>query len=463
MAPQTASGTTNVDTGSRTAATDLERVSIHTSACSAPFRSRRVAGSAFRSRLRGVAQAALRHGQSAVGPLGISGAHFFAAIALLHYLPSAEFGQFSFVIVVAGFCLGITNGLLGAPISSMARLLAVVHNAELNDCLKFCVALAICLGSAVFAIMLLSGVPAGPAALFGIYGASMSLRLVARTYAYTTTRVRRVILSDCIYSVCLVIGLTGLLATHHIDLATIALVMALGAILALFPFDFFFSRLLDGLQGVSTTGYGRIWHDMSRWSLLGVVTTELTINAHAYLVTFICGSKAFALLAVGSLFMRPFSLLAAALPDQERPAMARSIAAGDALRALKIAREFRTVIGAIWVATIIFAATVLIWFPTLVIRKGYDKNDVIVVVVLWGLITAVRGIRAADAVLLQAAREFRPLADAGTKSCVVAMAATLILLLIGGPVASLGGILIGDVVMLAVIMKAVHAWKLNRA
>ena len=63
--------------------------------------------------------------------------------------------------------------------------------------------------------------------------------------------------------------------------------------------------------------YGPIWRDLTQWALLGVVTTELSANAHAYLVTLFNGPKSFALIAAGSLFMRPVSLCLTALPDRD--------------------------------------------------------------------------------------------------------------------------------------------------
>lgn len=398
-----------------------------------------------------------------MGPLGISGAHFLAALMLLHFLPSAEFGQFSFAIVVSALCLSLTNGLLGAPVSSLVHSASSTTQAELNTYFKVSIVLAGTLSVVMFIAMIFSGAGAGASAVFGVYGGAMSLRLFARTYAYSASRVRAVVLSDITYSFLLVTGLIVLLVLHQIHLWTTALVMTVGAAAALVPFGpSFLNALLQSLSIGSVWAYRKIWRDMTRWSLSGVITTEITINAHAYLVTFISGPKAFALLAVGSLFMRPFSLISSALPDQERPAMARSIAAGDMSRAQRIAREFLLVIGAIWLATLTLSAVVLTWFPSLIIKKGYDKNDVIAVVVMWGLITAVRGIRAPDTVLLQAARAFRPLADASAKSGVAALLATLLLLLLAGPIASLGGILIGDIVMWVMIMFGVRNYNLHK-
>ncbi len=101
------------------------------------------------------------------------------------------------------------------------------------------------------------------------------------------------------------------------------------------------------------SAYAPIWREVTRWSLMGVVLSELTANAHAYFVTFLSGPKAFALLALGSLMMRPVLLVLQALPDAERPTMARLIAAGDVKRAKRTLNEFRTAAAAVWLATIV--------------------------------------------------------------------------------------------------------------
>lgn len=401
-----------------------------------------------------------RYGPSAFGPLSVSAAHFLVTLALLRALGAMEFGQFSFALVLSGLCLGLTNGLLGAPLASIAHASAETVQGELNTYLKSCGALAVLLGIAMVATMLATGAQPGASLLFGIYGAAMSLRLFARTYAYSMSNVRKVVLSDCCYAFFLLIGLIALLEFGHIGLVAAAGLLTGAAIVALFPFGRAFqAELVEAFRSGSLRAYRRVWRDLTRWSVLGVVTTEMTINAHAYLVTFISGARAFALIAVGALFMRPFSLVVSALPDQERPAMATSIARGDARRALAIAREYRLVLSAVWLGTVVLSTVVLLWFPALVIKKGYDVHDVVIVVVLWSLVAAIRGIRAPDGVLLQAAREFRPLADASVKSSAVSLVATLALLLAFGPIASLLGILLGDLVMLAEIVTGVRKWK----
>jgi|GEM_PF-6294670 len=56
-----------------------------------------------------------RYFPSVVGPLAVSGAHFLASLLFLRNLDAAEFGIFSFVLVVSGFAMSISGAGLVLP------------------------------------------------------------------------------------------------------------------------------------------------------------------------------------------------------------------------------------------------------------------------------------------------------------------------------------------------------------
>jgi hypothetical protein len=243
--------------------------------------------------------------------------------------------------------------------------------------------------------------------------------------------------------------------------AVILLAAAAGS-LAMFDRDYLRRQFVPSSAG-RLADYAPVWQGLTRWSLLGVAATELTVNAHAYFVTFFSGPGAFALLALGSLLMRPVAVVLSSLPDMERPVMARAIGAGNLAKAFRTVKEFRTAAAAVLFATILVAAALLVWFPHTVLKQGYDAGSAALIVAIWVVIMAVRALRAPEAVFLQAAGEFQPLASVGLKSCGVSLIATLALLLAFGPVASLLGIVAGDIVMTAGIFTLVHRWKLAHA
>ena len=202
----------------------------------------------------------------------------------------------------------------------------------------------------------------------------------------------------------------------------------------------FFAEQWAALSDGKLRLYGATFRDVTRWSLLGVIFTELTVNAHAYLVTFVAGSGPFALLALGMLLMRPASLVQSALPDLERPVMTRQIAARDWRGLARTRKEFGAGLFAMLAGTLMLDTGLLLWFPSLILKKGYSLHAVIIVAAISAVIMAMRCLRAPPAVLLQAVGAFKQSAAISLKSSAISLAATLILLLAFGPIASLGGV-----------------------
>lgn len=403
---------------------------------------------------------ASRYALSAGGPLSMSAAHFIASLIVLRALPSAEFGLFSFMLVVVPLCMSACGALLIAPLARAAAKPLLSREAEIATHLKvnlvFGGVAAVLSGTLAYG----SGATGGVAFVMGLYGGTMCLRWFARAVAYAENKPARVAASDVCYSLCLVAGLVTLWGLQSLTIALGAMVMAASVAVATAFFGTAYLRLqfVSALR-VPLAGYADTWRDLTRWSLLGVVLTEATANAHAYLVTFISGAQSFALLAIGALFMRPVSLCLSALPDLERPLIARCIAAGDIARAERSVREFRAMATAVWIATAALGIFILAWIPSLALNGTYSFVDIASVAALWGAIMIVRLLRTPESVLLQAAGEFQVLARTTYLSSAVSIVSTLALLLSFGPIASLCGILAGDAVMMVQILSAARKWR----
>ncbi len=414
-----------------------------------------------RNRFAGLAA---RYGLSAAGPISVSLAHFIASILLLHALPPAEFGLFSFLLVIVPFCVSATGALLGASVTtSLARWVAV-DGPELATHMKMSLVVAALAFVLVSALMGWNGAPLEGAALLGLFAAAMTLRWFGRSLAFALQLPGRAVLCDVVYATLALAGLGALALTDRITLVSAGAVLlgASACALTVFGTSYLRRQAWPG-KGGSLSAYKAIWLDLTRWSLMGVVLTELTANAHAYVVTFLSGPASFALLALGALLMRPVSLVLTAFPDRERPLMVRRLEAGDTAGALRCVKEFRTAAGAIWLGTVALAAAILTMAPQLLLKNGYAFDQLAVVTGLWALIMAVRTWRTPEATLLQAARQFRPLARASLYSSIASLGATLGLLLAFGPVWSLAGILAGDLVMMLNIRVLARQWRAAHA
>ena len=398
----------------------------------------------------GLGATALRYGASVSGPLAVSGAHFLASLVFLRNLPVREFGLFSFVMVVVSFGMSLNGSLITVPIT---RQLVT----RTDDTRPICFQMngLVCAGFAalLFAALLLGHAPLQEACLLALFAAVFTFRWFARCFAFVDGRMAAAIQSDLAYGLLLAGGLAGLAWTHRLSFIHASEMLLAAALAALLPFGRDFFRTQWTAMAGHPSRYWPIFRDLSRWSLVGVVLTELTVNAHAYLVAFISGPGAFALLALGMLLMRPASLMQSALPDLERPAMSRAIAAADTAALSRIRRHFTWGLAAIWLANVLVCVLLLAFFPLLVLKKGYSLHDVTLVAVLASLIMAVRVWRTPLAVLLQAAGRFKDLAGIGTVSAALSVIASLALLLLLGPIASLGGILLGELVILVRVIQ----------
>lgn len=398
---------------------------------------------------------AMRYALSTGGPMSVSAAHFLASLLMLHALPSKDFGIFAFALIVVPLCQSASGALLNVSLPHAAARQPRDVDVFVKANLVFCVLAAVFCSAMAFE----SGATAGVAALFGVYGAAICLRWFARALSYANGQPARVAVSDFCYAALLVAALSVLWVFGGLTIEHAALALAASAVAAIGCFGAnYLKRQFLSVWQTSLRGYRATWQDLTRWSLLGVVLTEATANAHAYLVTFVAGSQSFALLAVGALFMRPVSLCLSALSDVERPFMAQSIARGEFGKAHRCVREFRAMGAAVWAGTGLLCAGVLLWAPALVL-KNYRLDEVITVAALWAAIMAVRLVRTPGSVLLQAAGEFRALAQTTYLSSAVSVLATLAFLLAFGPVASLIGILGGDVVMTVQILALAGKWR----
>lgn len=406
-----------------------------------------------------------RYTLSASGPVATSAAHFLISLVFMRNMSAAQFGLFSFVMVIAPFCMSMIAAALSLPITRSLDAAGRPDPKIVATSLKLNMLLCGLAALLVFAVLTAIDAPVRIAGMMGLYSAAMSLRWFLRCFANTQGQVKRAVISDWIYAAGLLASLGLMAVFHHIHLATGATLMLLSALVALIPFGpkLLLRDHLAALRNGRLHDYGASFRDLTRWSLLGVILTEVTVNAHAYLVTFLSGPGAFALLALGQLLMRPISLVQGTLPDIERPVMTRQIKANDTPALGRVMGEFRLALLTVWLGTVLLAAALLSWWPGLLPTDHYNANDVIAVTAITAAIMLARNFRAPLGTLLQAAGAFKALAHISGATSIVSILATLILLVTLGPIASLGGILLGELVTWYRCHRLVADWRARHA
>ncbi len=404
----------------------------------------------------------LRYGLAMLGPFGGAVTQFVLSVQMLHALSPASFGGFAFLLVLFQFGMGISSALFCTPLPIVLHA-SGSFDAEARRRAVFAGNLTYCLvaGILFWLLGIALELSAGGAILFAIYAALALLRWFARAFAYATGKAQRTVASDIVY--CLVLGLSiVLLWLKGVDsVADPAAALLVSAAAALVPFGMdYLRKQISGYRPVDLLNYLPVWHEHARWALVGVTTIEATANAHAYIVTSLAGPSAFAPLAATALLIRPLGVIMNTLGEFERPRLARAIAqnapTGELRGTVRIAWIVLTVA---WFGTAAVAFILLLYAPHLVFPTKYSRGDLLIGAALWIVVAAARCWRAPESTLLQAAGRFRGLAFASLVSCWISVAAVVAALLLYGPLASLGGVMLGEIVFAIWVTREARRWQ----
>ena len=397
---------------------------------------------------------------ASTGPFGSAAAQFILSLVLLRTISTAQFGAFSFLLIAAQLSWGAWSALFCAPLPVLlSRADGPGHAAQLATLFTANLAGAGLAFVAFVGIGIALGLSWLSAGLFAGFGAAALVRWFARAYAYATGTPLRTAASDLTYSGIILAG-TPLIWRFGDSSLALAWGLSLVAVCAAFlPFGrTFLVGQFGRFDRTSLGGYGAVWREHSRWSLLGVVTTEATANAHVYIVTLLSGASAFAPLAASALLIRPITVAMNALTEFERARLARQIGTRDIGGAQGSVRFFRWALIATWIGTAVLTALLLGYAPGLVFPARYDRGFLAVGATLWMAVAAIRLLRVPESCLLQAAGEFRPLAFASVWSSGVSVVAVLLLLALSGPLWSILGILLGEAAFAAWIWREARRW-----
>ena len=400
-----------------------------------------------------------RYGSAALGPVTVAGAQFLLSFFLLHRLDLADFGRFAFLLVVSQLSIGLWSALFAAPL-----LVAAVRSTQSTpgDAAR---SLAASSGLALFpALLLLGGValalgtPLAAACSFGVWGSLLLARQFVRAWSLTHRRPIRTVLSDLGYGLTLLAGCAALFWSASVSLLQVAMLLLASAFASLATF-----LRAETLTWVSTLRwsdalrYRSVWQRDARWSLLGVLTTELTVNSQSYLVTAIGGAGAFAPIAATALLIRPVTVAINALTEFERARFAHDLEGGR-FAAVRTGRlHLRRMLFGIWIVTLIAALTLFLFNPLLLFPAKFEDSVLWLGALLWFAVVLSRGLHAAEGAVLLAAGRFRQLAWMSSWTALISLAAVMALVLALGPIWSIAGIFIGESCFAFALFRAAKA------
>jgi O-antigen/teichoic acid export membrane protein len=401
-----------------------------------------------------------RYALAFIGPAGGAVAQFALSLLLLRSLSASDFGGFSVLLVASQFSWGVWSALFGAALPVLiARADPREGGAQVDSLFAANLLGAVPIALLFFGLSLRLHFTPVEAALFAVYVGFALLRWFGRAHAYALGRQDRVLASDMAYCLAILAACALLLVQPLAPLLLACGALALGAVAGVIAFGrAHLVRQFVRLHPSSLRQYAPLWRAHTGWSLLGVLTTEATTNAHSYIVTLVAGPGQFALIAASALVTRPATVVLNALNDYERAQMAREIASGDAGALRRSMRFFRAMLGAAWAGTGLLIAALFLFVPRLVYPGHYDLGLLAWGAAMWMAVIAVRVLRAPESAMMQGGGAFRTLAHASVWSAIVSVVAVLLMLALAAPIWSILGILAGELVFGWRLWPAARRW-----
>ncbi len=388
------------------------------------------------------------------GTFAYSISNFFLLFSLQQNVPPFEFGLFALAQVFLQFGISLSNALFCSPIvvvvsRNLESSRAVSSFSKAN--LVFCTAG----GGVMFFAVLASGGHERIALIFGALFFVSSMRWFFRAVELAHANYVAPALADIIYSAVVVFCTFTSLFVGELEGSLAASIQTLGCIAALLATLPKLGRSIPKTLKASLAPFRESLRKHGAWALLGVVTTEMSGNAHAWILGVLVSPAAFAPVAAITLFYRPVPILTQALTQYERPKLAFSIERNDRRKIKETVRSFRVYAMATWLLNTgaIFS---LCWFAPEFF--GYGAWEIQIAALLLAVVFLARVLRAPESAALQAGGKFRPLAlvTAATAPVSLVGVALLLYLLPGAAAASLVGVAVGEILMAALIAISYH-------
>ena len=388
----------------------------------------------------------------------VSAFNFALNLFLVRMAAPEEFGVFAIISAVSLFATMVQNAIVSTPLSvhlpiaadaeRRARLLRVFSAA--NVMLS-----GLLLASGFIAIGIWLGIGRWPTVLgASFYLVTQFVREYYRSLLAVQGKLAALLCTDI---ACMFLAATTLAGLHVLGrqewpiIDSVFVVVGMAGALTIVPACIASGRMLPlrGLAAEMAGVFAEQMHEI-RWSLLGVITTEIQNRGYIYIAAAVFGPATVAQLQAGRILFGPLNLLTNAWARVARPQLAGLIGNSDeegfntALkRAFRGFAAFNVLfLGGLWLA----------WAPlsSLVFNGKYD--DLGSLVAAWGLANIVFQSRSCLGIGVQAMRRFRELTMA-----TIAGAAVSIVLVTGAcfarqPAWLIAAVIAGECVALAIVI-----------
>ncbi|WP_101048416.1 lipopolysaccharide biosynthesis protein [Macromonas nakdongensis] len=393
----------------------------------------------------------------------ISAFNFALNLYLIRLWSPEDFGVFAVVLAAALLAVMLQNALINTP---LAVHMPVVASAEEKALLRR----VFTASNAALTLLLLCGATGGLwlwldasqadlAVAAGLYIASQFLREYHRALLAVDGDLKALLAVDVAYVLLSVLTLAVFWFGGYPALQSVpAVLLVLSGWGLVSVLVYLWPRAmpsLTSLLGEIRSVFGSQAHEI-RWSLLGVITTDIQNRGYLFIAAAYFGPTTVAHLQAGRIFFGPLNLLTSAWARVARPQLARDFGNGDLPR-------FKTILGHAIAAFVVFNVVFLIglyWFwPYLSgIVFGDKYQSMGYIVAGWGLANFVFQVRSCLSVGVQSLRRFRELTAGTIYGAVVSMLIVVSASVLEWSSWLIASVIVGECVAISVILAILKSY-----
>ncbi|WBA81509.1 hypothetical protein [Endozoicomonas sp. GU-1] len=384
---------------------------------------------------------------------GLSAFNFSVNVILIRVLTPENYGLYSLLFALGLTATSIQNALINTPLSVRWSRSNYIEKIKLESSLSLVNTFFLII---VFILsLLLSSYLSEDNTLtvaIALYITSVPAREFIKSRFFSKVLVQQVINLDVIF----VLLSALLIFLSYFLYGTVNLISALMSIAVAGYTSAFYGKasLKMKVDGQIRTNdllkeYVTIWQE-SRWSLVGVVTTELQNRGYIFIVSLFFGNATLALLQAGRVIYGPLNLLTAAWGKVSTPYLS-GLFFNSQLRAFQ---KYLLIAGSGFILfNLIFGIILYTAWPYLEpLIYGGKYSDIAIVVFLWAVVTVLIQVRSTGSVGVQAMNCFKPLAFATIYGSLVSGIVLLSVCLINQPIWAIFSLLSGEMIALFYIV-----------
>lgn len=386
----------------------------------------------------------------------VSAFNFALNLFLVRFASPVDFGVFAIIYAASLFAAMIQNAVINTPLSvhlpavadgaGKARLRRMFSAANLMS------STLLLIGSALAATLWLGPTPTAVGAC--VYLVAQFLREYFRSLLAVEGKLGSLLAAD---AVCVALSVVALAAVHWQDrypwpVVPAALwIVGVAGTLSVVPFALTLGSLgpLRGLAGEIRQVFAEQWAEI-RWSLVGVVTTEIQNRGYVYIAAAVIGPAAVGQLQAGRIFFGPLNLLTSAWARVARPQLAGLLARRDAEG---FATVLKHAVQAFTLFNVVFLIALWMSWPQLSsLVFGGKYEDMGIVVIAWGVANIAFQSRSCLGIGVQAMRRFRELSMATIAGAAVSLALTALACFSGKPIWFIAPVIAGEFLAMTIVL-----------